>query len=215
MHNRTRLIAGAAAVAALAGGGAAIAANQGSFQDEQNAVLAAAAQQLGVEPAELSAALTDALSARIDAAVAAGTLTEEDGARMKERLADGDVPLVGLPGMGPHVHGIGPLGGLEAAAGYLGLTRAQLREALADGDTLADVAKENGKSVDGLEAAMLAAAKDDLAAAVARGRVTEAQQTEILADLPDRIADLVAGTFQHGFGPRPGGPPVFGPPPSG
>jgi hypothetical protein len=220
MHKRTRLIAGAAAVAALAGGGAAIAANQGSFQDEQNAVLDAAAEQLGVEPSALSAALSDALSARIDAAVAAGTLTEQEGARMKERLADGDVPLVGLPGIGRHVHGIGPLGGLEAAADYLGLTRAQLREALSDGDALADVAKEKGKSVDGLEAAMLAAAKTDLAAAVADGHLTAAQQKAILADLPDRIADLVAGTVGHGFGPGPGGPGMggpgmFGPPPSG
>jgi hypothetical protein len=208
MHKRTRLIAGAAALAALAGGGAAIAAGQGDFQAEQDAVIDDAAEQLGVEPAELSAALTDALSARIDAAVAAGTLTEEQGEEMKQRLADGEVPLVGLPGGGPgHHHGFVHFGGLDAAAEFLGLSEAELREALADGSTLAEVAGEEGKSVDALEAAMLAAAKEDLAAAVVDGRLTEAQQQDLLADLPARIEDLVNGTFDRGPGFRWGGPP--------
>ena len=45
---------------------------------------------------------------------------------------------------------------------------------------------------------MLAAAKEDLAAAVEDGRLTAAQRQEILADLPARIADLVDRSFDRG-----------------
>ena len=82
--------------------------------------------------------------------------------------------------------------------------RRQLKTSLSDGSTLADIAKEKGKSVDGLKAALVAAAKADLAQAVKDGRLTEAQQTEILADLSDRIDGLVNGELGlHHAGPRP------------
>ena len=87
MHSRTKLVAVAAAVAALVGGGAAVASGQAGFEDDQDAVLEAAADELGVEPAALSTALVNALSVRIDAAVAAGTFTAQQGAELKQRLA--------------------------------------------------------------------------------------------------------------------------------
>ena len=45
--------------------------------------------------------------------------------------------------------------------------------------------------MDGLVTALVDAAKKDLADAVEAGRLTEAQQTEILAGLEERITDLV------------------------
>jgi hypothetical protein len=197
---RKRLVAGAVVLAALAGGGGAIAASQlGSDADEQ-AILDDAAKRLGVEPSELSDALEQAYSARIDEAVAEGELTQEQADALKERIEAGDIPLVGGslfghhgPGHGPH-HG--PLfGGLDAAAAYLGLTEEELREQLESGKTLAEIATAEGKTADGLEQALLDAAKADLAQAVEDGRITEAQQQEILADLPERIDDLVNGTL--------------------
>lgn len=195
MQRSTRLVAGAAVVAALAGGGAAVAAGDGGLQAEQDAVLNDAAKRLGVQPADLDAALTEALSARIDAAVAAGTLSKERGAELEQRLADGDAPLVGLPGAGHGLHGPGFPGGLEAAAEFLGLTTAELRAELADGNTLAEVAKGQGKTAAALRAALLAAARQDLAAAVRDGRLTESQRQELLDRLPERIADLVDRSF--------------------
>jgi hypothetical protein len=64
--------------------------------------------------------------------------------------------------------GGGPFGG--AAAAYLGLTPAELRAQLESGKTLAQVAADRGKSVQGLKAAILAGAKTDLDAAVAAGK---------------------------------------------
>ncbi len=61
---------------------------------------------------------------------------------------------------GMHGHGAGSC--LTAAAKYLGLSDADLHSQLLAGKTLAQVATEKGKSVDGIKEAMLAAAKSNL-----------------------------------------------------
>ena len=210
-------IAGVTAVAAaLIGGGAAIAADRLTPTQESNAVVADAAKQLGIDASKLNAALKQALENRVDAAVAAGRITKAQGDEMKARIAAGEVPLVGI-GPGGGVRHVGHhFANLDAAATYLGITEAQLKTSLSDGSTLAEIAKEKGKSVDGLKAALVAAAKADLAQAVKDGRLTEAQQTEILADLSDRIDGLVNGELGlHHVGPGPRGFGLAGPPPVG
>jgi hypothetical protein len=212
---RNKVIMGAVAAAALVGGGSAIAAGQLGSEDDQQAIIDDAAEELGVEPTVLSDALEHAVAARIDAAVAAGELTQEQADALKERLeAEG----VGIFGVGPpgHFHGGshgGLRGGLDAAADYLGLTEAELHDQLESGQTLAEIATAQGKTADGLEQALLDAAKADLAAAVDAGRLTQAQADEILADLPARIDDVVNGTFPPG-GPGRHGPWDGGPPPA-
>jgi hypothetical protein len=205
------------AAAALVGGGGAIAADRLSPTQESDAVVADAAKQLGVDPSKLDAALTKALQNRVDAAVAAGRITKAQGDEMKARIAAGGVPLVGIgPGGGPGFgHRFHHLADLDAAATYLGVTEAALRTSLSDGSTLADIAKEKGKSVAGLKAALVAAAKADIAQAVKDGRLTEAQQTELLADLSDRIDGLVNGELGLHVGHGPRGFDFDGPPPPG
>jgi hypothetical protein len=198
-----------AAAVAITGTGAAIAASSGALspREESDALVDATAKNLGVTSAKLTDALQQALSDRVDAQVAAGTLTEAQGAEMKERIASGDFPLLGgggRGGPGGH-HGFADL---SAAAGYIGVTEAALRESLESGETLAEVATASDKSVEGLVAALASTAKERIAADVAAGRLTESQSESILADLSDRITDLVNGTMPDrgpGFGP--GGPP--------
>jgi hypothetical protein len=214
MKNTKSKIAGFTAVAAaLVGGGAAIAADRLSPTQESDAVVADAAKQLGVDASKLDAALKKALANRVDAAVAAGQITKAQGDEMKARIAAGEVPLTGIgPGRGAHHLGH-HFADLDAAASYLGITEAALQTSLSDGSTLAEIAKDNGKSVDGLKDALVAAAKADLAQAVKDGRLTEAQQTKILADLPDRIDGLVNGELGLHVGHGPFG--FEGPPPAG
>ena len=205
-HTGKIAVAGAALVAAIGGGGA-IAATQLDPRKESQAVVNDAAEQLGVEPSELTAALREALANRVDAAVEDGRLTEEQGAELKERIESGEVPLVGLGGprlehrMGPH-----HVRDLDAAASYLGISEANLMTALEDGKTLAEVAQERGKSVDGLVDALVEAANADLAAAVDAGRLTDAQRDSIASGLKERITSLVNGerpSFDRAFGPPP------------
>ena len=177
--------------------------------DESKAVIEDAAGQLGIEPDALSSALKRALKNRVDAAVEAGRLTEAQGAELKQRIDSGDgVPLFEL--MHPGGHGPddgGPFGSLDTAAAYLGLTEAELRAELA-GKTLAEIATEKGKSVDGLVQTLATAAEKRIDDAVTDGRLTQEQATELKADLDERIESLVNGEFRgHGHGFHPG----FGP----
>jgi uncharacterized protein YidB (DUF937 family) len=217
------IVAGAVAALAAVGTGAAIAANDLLSPGERSqAVIDDAAKQLGIEPSELSNALEEALENQIDTAVAAGRLTQEQGDALKERIDSAGAPLV----FGGFERGFGPghldlgffghLGDLGAAASYLGITRDELRDALADGKSLAEIAKDEGKSVDGLVQALVADAEERIDAAADDGRLTDAQANELKDDLQDRITELVnrepgwrSGFRMHRFGPEFGGPEGF------
>jgi hypothetical protein len=206
---KLKLAGGTAALAAVVGVGGAVAAGQLSPTEESDAIVADAAKQLGVSADKLDAALTQALENRVDAAVSAGTITAAQAAALKQRIEAGEVPLVGVgPGLG-HRGGHHGFVDFSAAAGYLGLTEAQLRTKLESGDTLAEVATAQGKTAAGLVAALRQAAKADLDEKVAAGRITAAQRTSILADLESRLDDVVNGEFSFGFrGPGSGPPPT-------
>lgn len=192
---KTKLIAGAGAAVAVAGGGVAFAATQLSPADENKAIVADAAKQLGVDPTKLNDALEQALENRIDARVKDGTLTEAQAARLKARIAAGDVPLFAPPrgDRGGRHGGPGFRHHLDAAATFLGVTTAALRAQLEAGTTLAGVAKAQGKAVDGLVAALVADERKELDAAVAAGRLTAAQRDAMLTGVEARVQALVNG----------------------
>lgn len=209
---RTKLIVGTGVALAAVGGGAAYAAAQGTPAQESRAIVEDVAQQLGIDSQKLTHALEQALENRVDEAVADGRLTEEQGAAMKERIRSGEAPLLGLRG-GRHggMHHAGGMA-LAAAASYLGLTEAELRAELADGKSLAEVARAEGKSVDGLVDALVAEAKAKLGEAVEDGRLTDAQRDAMLERLETRIAEHVdeAGFRLHGGRGRHDGPGMRG-----
>jgi transposase-like protein len=221
MRKRTKLAVGAGAALAVAGAGGALAAGQLSRSAESDAVVNDAARQLGVEPAKLSDALKQALENRLDEAVKAGTITKEQADRMRQRLESDDFPLFATPGLGHREgghHGFGMRGmELDAAASYLGVAEAELRESLRDGKTLAEVARAEGKSVDGLVSALVAEATKRLDVAVKAGRLTDAQRDELVAGLKERVTNAVNGVrpaferMPRGFG-GPGGRGMHGGP---
>ncbi len=217
---RTLAVAGALALGVGAGG--AVAASKGSTTSE-NGFLARVAGHLGISTQKLEDATKAAAIDQVDADLEAGRITKAQADEMKARINDGVVPLFfgGPHRFGDFGHRGGRPGGfgfgfhrgghLSAAADYLGLTVPQLLQKLSGGTSLADVAKAQGKSVDGLKEAMLADAKTHLDQAVKDGMLTEAQATRMLNELKSRIDQIVKGTFR---GPgerrefhRRGGPP--------
>jgi hypothetical protein len=133
-----------------------------------------------------------------------GTLTQEQVDRVAETL-DEQLPEHGHGGHGRL------LIGLETAAEELGLTEDELRDQLREGSSLAEIAEEQGVDVDDLVSALVAAAQEDLAAAVDDGRLEQERADEIAADLEERIRTFV----EKGFpappdGRRPGGPGLWG-----
>jgi len=212
---RSTLVALAAAAVAVTGGGAAIAAGgSGSPAAESTAIVDATARNLGVTSTQLSNALKQALLARVDAQVTAGTLTQEQATAIKAKINAGEFPLLGPGHRGPGDRQ-GPRGDMTAAASYLGFTQAELRTALESGKTLAQVATANGKTVAGLKDALTVAAKTHIAADVKAGKLTEVQQQQMLESLSQHITDMVNGVRPaHGHGP--GGPGErMGAPPQG
>jgi hypothetical protein len=201
MRMKQIVVIGAFVAILVVGGGVAIA--DGGVAGDQDAFLNDVAKRLNVTPAALKAALKGASDDRIDAAVAAGKITKAQGDAMKARSAQGGVPFFG----GPHGDGRpgfghrGP-GSLDAAAKYLGLTVTELHTQLESGKTLAQIAKDKGKTVDGLKAAITADTKAKLDAAVKAGNLTQAQADDILKRMTDRLDDLINGT---------GGGPGIGP----
>jgi hypothetical protein len=208
MARRYRLAITVVAALSVLVAGAALAATRAlSPQQESQAVIDDAAKQLGVQPDELSDALKQALKNRVDEAVEHGRLPKEQAERMKERIDAPDAPLFGLgPGPGFREHRV--LGSvpakLEAAARYLGMTPEELRRALEDGKTLAQVARDRNKSVDGLVDALVAPAEQKLARAVEEGRLTEAEKTEMLSRLREHLTEVVNGRPPRLFHPGPG-----------
>jgi lambda repressor-like predicted transcriptional regulator len=86
---------------------------------------------------------------------------------------------------------------MKAAAEFLGMTKAELREALA-GTSLAKLAEEQGKSVADLKAALLAPAQARLERAVANERITRERADAALERLEACVDRLVAKEFPAG-----------------
>jgi hypothetical protein len=203
MAMRWKVLAGAAAALAVGGAGAGLAATKltaASPSEESKAIVNDAAKSLGISPSKLSAALKKAFADRIDAAVADGRLTKAQGEELKKRIESGDFPLFGPPVFGRGFPGVHPFfHGLDAAASYLGLSEEQLRTRLNSGKTLAQIAKAEGKSVDGLKSAMLADVKKKLDDAVKAGRLTKSEEQRALKDFERRIEDLVNAQLRLRF----------------
>jgi hypothetical protein len=152
----------------------------------------------------------------LDAAVTAGRLTSAQAAAMLANLTDHVDDMVNNVGPGPGKGGPGGRGPVDLAAvtDYLGITAAQLRTQLEAGKSLADVAKAQGKTVAGLQDAIVAAATKKLDAAVAAGKLTAEQKAARLAELKADLDGIVNRTGPPprgpGHGPRgfPGAPPA-------
>jgi hypothetical protein len=186
------------ALAVLGGGGLAIAAS-GDGAGSPTEFLNAVARHLGVTPQELEDATKAAAVDQVNAALEEGRITEEQANELKERIEAGDVPPFFGPGFfGGFHHGPGPglFDKLSAAAEFLGLEQAELRERLHDGQSLADVAEAENKSVDGLKQAILAEAKADLDAAVKDERLTQGQADRFYERLQASIDKIVTDTFE-------------------
>jgi hypothetical protein len=204
---RRRLIAAGLVASAVIGAGTALAASSGNpaktFWDD-------VAGRLGVSPAKLHSAMQQALADRLAQLVKQGKLTRAQADAIEARFkADGGVPPFFLgPPMG-RMHGPGffgherfhrlggpfvPGGMLQAAAHYLGVSVPSLVSDLRSGKTLASVARAKGKSVTGLEQAMVAAARAHLDAAVKAGHLTKQQEAHVVAD----ISAMVKRFVEHG-----------------
>jgi hypothetical protein len=213
MRIKRYVLVSAAVLAAGAGGGAAIAASgSDDRQKAEQSILDDAAKRLNVTPEALKSALGAAEDAQLDAQVKAGKLTQEQADAIKKGRAQSGTVLGGPGGHGgPGGRGFGPGGrggfglgfgglrfhtdaggALDAAAKALGIERSALLDRLRDGKSIADVAKDEGKSLDDVKAAVTDAVTKELDARVKDGKLTGAQRDKILTELKDHLDELVS-----------------------
>lgn len=99
---------------------------------------------------------------------------------------------------GTHAGGRGMMaGGLTTAAETIGIEVDALRQALADGKTIAEVASENRVEVQAVIDALVAEANTRIDEAVANGRITAEQAEEHRANAIGKITTFVNEGPQH------------------
>ncbi|MGH8924520.1 MAG: hypothetical protein ACRDWA_07800 [Acidimicrobiia bacterium] len=91
--------------------------------------------------------------------------------------------------------------GLDVAATTIGITEADLVEALRGGQSVAEVAEENGVEVQAVIDALVAEVNSRVDEAVANGRLDEDRAAEIKANAVDRVTDFVNGVRPFRNGP--------------
>ncbi len=185
---------GAVTVLMLLGGGLGAAAAPATTPSAPPTLLHGIARNLGVPAAKLEAAVRAAELERWNAFASAHHIPEARAKAIGERIRNEPLTLAVRFGGGAK------RGLLTAAAGYLGLPREQLAQQLRQGKTLAELATAHGKTADGLKAAILASAEQDLNGRVQLGELTPAARDRMLNHLTQHIDEILQTRFRTGAG---------------
>ncbi|NNF64117.1 MAG: hypothetical protein HKN07_07635 [Acidimicrobiia bacterium] len=126
----------------------------------------------------------------LDELVAEGVITQDQADTVSERLAErgyGRFGRFGHTGRGMHI---------DTLADVIGVDAETIKAALMDGQTIADIAADNGVERQAVVDALTAQAEESLAEAVADGRITQEEADEKLAEAATRIEGLVDGEVE-------------------
>ena len=149
---------------------------------------------------EADAPIRERAGAWIDAALAelveAETIDQGQSDAVREALVEA------MPARGPGRGFGGPP--LATVAELLDLSVDELRTALRDGQTIADLAAEQGVSVDSLVDSLVAAMDERLSTAVEEGRITQERADEMRANADEHLTAFVNGEHQPRAGHRHG-----------
>ncbi len=155
-------------------------------------------EENGVDPAAVEAAVLVDVDAKLDELVATNVLTQEQADRI---YAAAEQHLPALMNRVPDpdrldrrrhdriIHGI--KGFLRSAAEALNMEPRELGERLRGGETVADVAAEEGVDLEVVAAAALTDANARIDEAVANGRISEERARELKSRLEARIESFL------------------------
>jgi lipoate-protein ligase A len=177
-------------------------AQEGDAQKPGERFVAETAERLGVTPEELTSAMTEAQFEIIDDAVAEGRLTEDQAAKLKERVEEyGPLSVIGRRDRDGRAlcHGARLVTG--AAAEVLGKEPAEVAAAVKAGESLAEQAEAQGMSVEDFKAALLDTVKRMLQAKVDEGAIMQEQADRIFGGIEEHIDRIVNFEGKEGRGP--------------
>ncbi|GJM39263.1 MAG: hypothetical protein DHS20C19_26300 [Acidimicrobiales bacterium] len=187
-----KLLATAAAASTLGGAvaGATFFAPGGAGAQEDTESPAPAESEVRPEVGER---IAEALQGLVDD----GTLTDAQVDAVVQALQDAQPEGF----RGPRGHG-GPRGFGADLGEILGLDSAEIREALVDGTSLADLAASQGVDSQDLVDAIVAATEERVNGAVEDERIDQEKADEILAGAEEKAEGIVNGEFDGRRGPR-------------
>jgi hypothetical protein len=162
--------------------------------------LAELAVQQGTTATALEGTLEADAKALVAQAVSKGTITTTQASQIDAHLPA--MITAWVNGKFPHMmFRMGPWGGLmKDAATALNLSPTVLRQDLAQGDTLAQLAAKQGSTAAALEATLVKDVESQLAKAVSAGKLTAAQEQKIEANLPAMVDQMVTHPLRPGWG---------------
>lgn len=181
------------ALGAVLLGGTAFAQSDSGETDLGQTFLDRLAEKLGMTPDELETTVQETRDEVIDDAVASGELSEEQGEALKQRIEPNGGFFRMMPGraeFGRHAFRMLDID-LATIASELGVTTDELQAELETGSTLSEVITAHGSTVDAVVTALVADAETELAEAVANGDLTQEQADQMLANLPDRLTQMI------------------------
>ncbi len=163
--------------------------------------LADIASSKGISKDTLISKLNASMKTRLDKAVSNGKLTaakEKDILTKSQTRITKMVEQKGLPKFGGKhgMHGMRGGGLMKDAASILKVDQKTLMSDLKAGKSLADIASSKGISKDTLISKLNASMKTRLDKAVSNGKMTAAQEKDMLTKNQSRVSDMVT---QKGF----------------
>lgn len=162
-------------------------------------------EENGIDPAAVQTDVLTDLDAKLDELVAGNQLTQEEADRiyaaaedhlptLMERVPDGDGPH--KRPLGRILHGI--RGMIGSAAEALGMERSELGERLRAGESVADVAAEEGVELETVSDAILSDVNARIDQAVANGRIDEPTGEELKSRIAIRTESFLTETRTPG-----------------
>jgi hypothetical protein len=173
------------------------------------------AQVAGSTPGKSATGLISALvsdaTAAIDKALASGRISSRQASQVTSHLTQMITALVDrtgpLPGRPPGVGAAADWGAIEAAAGALGISPAQLRSDLTAGQSVATVASSRKVALSTVESAVVTAVDKQIAGLESSGRLTSTEASALTSQVPQRVDAWATGSFPGWpFGPFGGAP---------
>jgi transposase-like protein len=158
--------------------------------------VAQVAQAHDVAPQKVIDAVVAKGTERIDAALAAGRISADRAANLKQKLPDAVTKLVNRKFDGSQLKATRArrVGAVKIAAATIGIPARELVNEVRSGKTVAQVAQAHDVAPQKVIDAVLAKAKERIAAAVASGRIDASRAQQLTERATARITKLVNDT---------------------
>lgn len=155
------------------------AARQGVLNDFLNQV----AQNLNINRSTLDNAMKSAADHEVGQAVTSGTLTSTQGNAIKQRIDSGKLPFnlaLGRAKRGKLASALRACKPASDLVSALGISQSQLAQARKSGQTIAQIAQTNGKTLQGVQNTVASSVKSCLDPQVTAGTLTQQQENAIV-----------------------------------